>query len=58
MSAADMLSLEHFIGAGEKRRRHGERERTYTKIYARISAGPQGLGATVTACGTMSVTPR
>jgi len=29
----------------------------YTKIYARISAGPQALGANMPACGRMSVTP-
>ena len=31
---------------------------TYTKIYARISVGPQARGATVTACGRRSVPPR
>jgi hypothetical protein len=31
---------------------------TYTEIYARISAGRQALGATVTVCGKMSMPPR
>jgi hypothetical protein len=31
---------------------------TYTEIYARISAGLQALGATVTVCGRMSLPPR